>query len=186
MGLPGLRYLDLVGLRIRSHPFNLYERILKVAPTLTHLRLPMRMAGGLEGALGLGVIVAAPDQQGAEDGELAVAEEQATTTTADTSSNSNAFLELSVPTPYSPTGTHNQLLPTTLQRVYIQTPPASPSPLLSCCIDFSHDREVYTSKMDELRAIESRDERVVVLDWKMEGLRMGDIVKGWDRERGEG
>jgi len=81
----------------------------------------MRMAGGLEGALWLRVRVAAPDQDGAEDSELAIAEEQATTTTADISSNSNAFLELNVPMPYSPTGAHNQLLPATLQRVCIQT-----------------------------------------------------------------
>jgi hypothetical protein len=56
--LPGLRYLDFADLRIRSHPFDIYERISKVALALTHLRLPMRMAGGLEGALGFGVGVA--------------------------------------------------------------------------------------------------------------------------------
>jgi hypothetical protein len=53
--LPRLKYLDLAGLRIRSHPFDIYERISKIAPVLTHLRLPMRMAGGLEGALGPGL-----------------------------------------------------------------------------------------------------------------------------------
>jgi hypothetical protein len=39
-------------------------------------------------------------------------------------------------------------------------------------------------KMDELKAVESRDGRVVVLDCTMEDLRMDDIVTGWDRERG--
>ena len=40
------------------------------------------------------------------------------------------------------------------------------------------------SKMDELKAVESRDERVVVLDWRMEDVRMEDVVRGWDREWG--
>lgn len=52
--LPSLRYLDLAGLRkrIRVHPFNLYESITELAPCLTHLRLPLEMANGLEHALG--------------------------------------------------------------------------------------------------------------------------------------
>ena len=40
------------------------------------------------------------------------------------------------------------------------------------------------SKIDKLKGVESRDERVVVLDCTMEDLRMEDIVGGWDRERG--
>jgi hypothetical protein len=83
--LSQLRYLDLAGLRIRLHPFDLYKRISKFAPALTHLRLPMRMAGGLERALGLGVGVA-PDQ-GSEDDGVTLVEEQVTAT-ADTTSNS--------------------------------------------------------------------------------------------------
>jgi hypothetical protein len=39
-------------------------------------------------------------------------------------------------------------------------------------------------KVDELKEAESRDERVVVLDWRMEDLRMEDISGVWDRERG--
>jgi hypothetical protein len=98
--LPQLRYLDLAGLRIRLHPFDLYERISKLAPALIHLWLPMRMAGGLEGglALGLGVRVAS-DQEGVEDSELTGAEEQAAAT-ADTTSDPNAPIELGVPTPF--------------------------------------------------------------------------------------
>ena len=49
----GLRYLDLAPFRIRSHPFGVSERISKVAPALTRLRLLMWMAGGLRGALRL-------------------------------------------------------------------------------------------------------------------------------------
>ena len=96
----------LAGLKIRSHPFDIYERKSKVASALTHLSLPMRMAGGFEDALGLGGRVAG--DQGAEDGELA---------TADATSPSNASVEPSMPTPLSPTITSNQLLPATLQRV---------------------------------------------------------------------
>jgi hypothetical protein len=179
--LPGLRYLDLAGLRIRSHPLDIYERISKVAPSLTHLRLPMRMAGGLEGALGLGLGVGvgvAPDQ-GAEGGELAPAEEQATAS-ADTTTNPNTSTELGIPAPFPPTLTPNQLLPATLQRVYIQPPPA---PEQHCCND---DLGVYTTKMDEMSVIERRDDRVVLLDWKMVDWRMEHIVRVWDRERGEG
>ena len=81
MRLPGLRYLDLAGLGIRLRPFDLYERILKFAPALTHLRLPMRMAGGLESALGLGFGVrVAPDHEGVEDDKVAIADEQVTAT----------------------------------------------------------------------------------------------------------
>jgi hypothetical protein len=39
---------------------------------------------------------------------------------------------------------------------------------------------VYISKMDKLKAVECRDERVIVLDCTMEDLRMEDIVRGWD------
>jgi hypothetical protein len=162
--LPRLRYLDLAGLRIPLYPSHLYKQISKVAPALTHLRLPMRMARRLERALGLGAGVA-PDG-GAEDGGVA----------------------LGIPTHFqSPTITtpaqKPSLLPTaTLQRVYIQPPPA---PKLHWSNNnFSYEREVYMSKMDELKAVESRDERVVVLDCTMEDLRMEDTSGGWDRERG--
>jgi len=151
----------LAGLRIPLHPTHLYKQISKVAPSLTHLRLPMRMAGRLERARGLGTGVA-------PDGDGGVA--------------------LGIPTHFqSPTITtpapKPSLLPTaTLQRVYIQPPPA---PKLHWGNnDFLYDRELYMSKVDELKEVESRDERVVVLDCTMEDLRMEDISGGWDRERG--
>ena len=50
--LQRLKYLDLAALSTRSHPFDLYKWISNIAPALTHLRLPMRMAGGLGGTLG--------------------------------------------------------------------------------------------------------------------------------------
>ena len=99
--LPRLKYLDLAGLRIRLHSFDLYKKISMVAPALTHLRLPMRMAGRLEGALGLGVRVA-PDR-GAENAGVALAGEQVTAN-GDTTSNFNAPIELGVHTHFqSPT-----------------------------------------------------------------------------------
>ena len=118
--LPRLRYLDLAGLRIPLHPVPFIQ---KVAPSLTHLRLPMRMAGRLERALGLGAGVA-PDR-GAEDGGVA----------------------LGIPTHFqSPTITTPtqklSLLPTaTLQHVYIQ-PPLAPKPHWGNN-NFSYEREVY-------------------------------------------
>jgi hypothetical protein len=66
-----------------------------------------------------------------------------------------------------------------LQRVYIRPPPVAEQ---HCCND---NLGVYTTKMDEMSAIERRDDRVVVLDWKMVGWRMEDIVGRWDRKRGE-
>jgi hypothetical protein len=63
----------------------------------------MRMAGGLEGALGLGLGVGvgvAPDQD-AEGGELAPAEEQATVT-ADATSNPNHLPSSVYPRPFRP------------------------------------------------------------------------------------
>jgi hypothetical protein len=145
---------------------------------LIHLQLPMRMAGGLEGALGLGLVVGVvPDQEGTEDGELAVVAEQATAA-ADTTSNPNASIK-----PNAPNQKTSHLPTATLQRVYSQPPPA-PTP--HCDNNFEHEREreVYTSTMDELRAIESGDERVVMLDWRMGKWRMEDIVRDWNRERG--
>ena len=38
--------------------------------------------------------------------------------------------------------------------------------------------------MNEIKAIESRDERVVVLDWRMENQRMEDIIRWCEWERG--
>jgi hypothetical protein len=63
----------------------------------------MRMAGGLEGALGLrlGVGVGVAPDRGAEGGELAPAEEQAIVT-ADATSNPNASTELSISRPFRP------------------------------------------------------------------------------------
>ena len=178
---PRLRYLDLAGLRIRLHPIDLYKRISKFAPALTHLRLPMPMAEELECALGLGVGVT-PDR-GTDDDGVAL-EGEPLTATSHTTSNSDALIRLGIPTHFqSPTRTTRSqkpsLLPTaTLQRVYIQIPPA---PKLRG--PFSYEIEVYILKMDELKAIENRDERVVVLDCTMEDARMEDIVRGWDRER---
>lgn len=144
--LPGLRFLDLTGLSIRSHPLDLYKRISKVAPALTHLRLPTWMAGPLEGALGLGLVVASD---------------------------------------YETTNQKPSLLPRTLQRVYIQPP----HPLTFFCGNTTKEEkeralESHTSTMDGLRALESRDERVIMLDCGMEDWKMEDIVRGWDRERG--
>jgi hypothetical protein len=133
---------------------------------------------GALGGLGLGVGVGVtPDQEDIEDGKLVLAEEQATAT-ADTTSNSNASIKLSTATPFSPTGP-NKLLPATLQRVYIQHTLTRPRP---CCYSVSHHEEISKSAMDELRAIEGRDERVVVLDWRKGGWRIEDIVRGWDEQ----
>ena len=162
--LPRLRYLDLARPKIRLHLSHLYKQISKVTPSLTHLLLPMRVAGGLERALGLGAGVAADG--GVEDGGVALG--------ITTHSQSPTITTLTQ---------KPSLLPiATLQRVYIQLPPA---PKLHWGNnDFSYEREVYTSKVEELKAVESQDERVVVMDWRMEDLRMEDIVGGWDRERG--
>jgi hypothetical protein len=132
------------------------------------------------GGLGLGVRVGVgvtPDLEGIEDDKLTLVEEQATAT-ADTTSNSNASIKLSTATPFYPTGP-NRLLPATLQHVYIQHPLARPRP---CCYSVSHHPEISKSAMDELRAIEGRDERVVVLDWRKGGWRIEDIVRGWDEQ----
>jgi hypothetical protein len=180
--LPQLRYLDLVGLRIRLHLFDLYKQISKFVPVLMHLRLPMPMAGGLEHTLGFGVGVSL--DQGTEYGGVVLAEEQVTTT-MDTTSNSNApTIPTHFQSPAITTPTQKpSLLPTaTLQHIYIQPPPA---PKLHWGNNnFSYKREVYMLKVDELKAVESREERVVVLDCMMEDLRMEDIIRGWDRERG--
>ena len=159
--LPRLRYLDLAGLRIPLHSSHLYKQISKVAPSLMHLRLPMRMAGRLGKALGLETGVA-------PDGDGGVA--------------------LGIPTHFqSPTITtpaqKPSLLPiATLQRVYIQPQPAPKQRYGND--DFPFEKEAYMLKMDELKEVESRDERVVVLDCTMADLRMEDIAGGWDRERG--
>ena len=156
--LPRLKYLDLAGLGIPLHSSHLYKQISKVAPSLTHLRLPMRMAGGLERALGLGTRVA-PDG-GAEDGGVALG------------------IPTHIQSPTTPTRKPSLIPTATLQRIYIQPRPAPKRRRGND--DFSFEREAYMWKMDELKAIESRDERVVVLDCTMEDLRMEDIVRGWD------
>lgn len=51
--LLSLKYLDLVGFQIEvTHSYKFYEAITIMAPSLTHLRLPIRMADNLENALG--------------------------------------------------------------------------------------------------------------------------------------
>ena len=184
--LPGLRYLDLAGLGIHWHTFGLFKHISKVAPALTHLRLPVEMAGGLESALGLGAGIGVTlDQEGADGDGLAVAEERVAEG-ADIAANPNASIELgiSTPTAISPNQTTSLLPTATLQRVYIQ--PLSRHFGHWCANGISHKIEAYLSAMDELKAIESRDERVVVLDCKMEDWRMEDIInireRDWERD----
>jgi hypothetical protein len=143
--LPQLRYLDLEGFRIRSHPFDLYEWIGRVAPGLMFLRLPMRMANGLAAALGRGL-----------SGCERTAEDQTHGDGVNPPANSDR------------SNTHSILLPASIRRVYIQlSPPPSP-----CCVAFPFEQErgVYLSAVQELRALERRDERVVVvalnIDWE--------------------
>jgi hypothetical protein len=143
--LPQLRYLDLEGFRIRSHPFDLYEWIGRVAPGLMFLRLPMRMANGLAAALGRGL-----------SGGERTAEDQTHGDGVNPPANSDR------------SNTHSILLPASIRRVYIQlSPPPSP-----CCVTFPFEQErgAYLSAVEELRALERRDERVVVValnvDWE--------------------
>jgi hypothetical protein len=141
--LPQLRYLDLEGFRIRSHPFDLYEWIGRVAPGLMFLKLPMRMVNGLAAALGHGL---SGDERTAEDQTHGVKPHA-------NSDRSN---------------TGPILLPPSLRRVYIQlSPPPTP-----CCVTFPFEQErgVYMTAVEELRALERMDERVVAVafdvDWE--------------------
>ena len=156
--LPRVRYMDLAGFGIWFNPFDLYERIAKVAPSLTHLRLPMKMMSGLESALGPGLGLR-------QKGDVAAAKAPA---------------ELDAPiSPPRPTAT---LLPVTLQRVYIQLsqPPGA------CCPSFEQEQEAYKSTVTEIRALEMKDDRVVVLDCGVcKGWGIEDVVR-WDLGRGEG
>ncbi|KIM80549.1 hypothetical protein PILCRDRAFT_9377, partial [Piloderma croceum F 1598] len=143
--LPQLRYLDLEGFRIRSHPFDLYEWIGRVAPGLMFLRLPMRMVNGLAAALGRGL-----------SGGEQTAEYQVHGDSVKPRANSDR------------SNTHPILLPPSLRRVYIQLSP----PPTACCVTFPLEQEqgAYLSAVEELRALERRDERVVVVafdfDWE--------------------
>ena len=71
----------------------------------------------------------------------------------------------------------------TLQRIYIHSCP----PQYFCSNTTEQQRaqaqEEYTSTMDNLRAVEHRGGRVVLLHKRMQDWRMEDIVE-WDREEG--
>lgn len=144
----GLRYLDLACLGIPSEPFDLYEWISKVAPALTHLRLPTWIAVSLTNARWLGF--AGP----------------AHTSIASAS-----------------TTQKSSFISKTLQRIYIHSCP----PQYFCSNTTEQERaqaqEEYTSTMDNLRAMEHRGGRVVLLHKRMQDWRMEDIVE-WDREEG--
>jgi hypothetical protein len=111
--LGGLKYLDLVGFRVQLEPGEMYGWVRRVAPGLRYLRLPMRMAGGLQSALSI------------------------TLTGAEAETQSNPVPDLR--------------LPPTLQKIYIQL---HHHPSAHCAI----------CPVEEFRELESRDERVVVLD----------------------
>jgi hypothetical protein len=160
---PRLRYLDLAGFRVPSHPSNLYERIARLAPVLTYLRLPMRMVGDLEGALGLGP-------------GLSSTEEEDVNASADSDSDADTIVHTSSP-PKANT------LPLTLQRVYIQlSPPIEHS---CCCGSWRHhvqEQRRHSLTVKQFGELERRDGRVVVLDVEDAVVGFEEIVR---RERDE-
>jgi hypothetical protein len=155
--LPQLKYLDLEGFRIRSHPFDLYEWISRVAPGLMYLRLPMRMVGGLGVALGLTFNGDERTEENHDHSDPTIAHAESPSTSIQPNANSALALPDS----------RAILLPATLHRIYIQlSPPPSP-----CCVSFPFEQErgAYLSAVEELRKLESRDERVVVVDFHVDG-----------------
>lgn len=100
-----LRHLDLAGLRVPSHPPDLYEQI---ATRLTHLMLLMSLVSGSEVALELG-----PGLSSEED------EEQVSNIVhADSGSDTDMIVDAG-----SSIKGRAKTLPLTIQRLYIQLSP---------------------------------------------------------------
>jgi hypothetical protein len=168
---PSLKYLDLAEFRIPSQPPNLYGRIAKLAPALTHLRLPMNMASGLEEALGeypgfSSMERVSDSVEGARD----VSDNVGTESISD----AETIVRVASPAPVP-----ENKLPMTLQRVYVQLCP--PLGHACCCGSWRHhtqEQRRYLLSMEQLRELERRDERVILL---VDDVVIQDIVEE-DRE----
>jgi hypothetical protein len=169
--LPRLRHLDLAGFRVPSHPLDLYERIARLSPTLTHLRLPMSLASGLEAALELG-----PGPSSEED-------EEHVSDTVHTDSGSDADTVVDAG---SSIKEHPRTLPLTIQRVYIQLSP--PAGHFCRCGSWRHHAQElgrYSLEVERFRELEKRDGRVVVLGVENAKTDFEEIVsRGWDEVGG--
>jgi hypothetical protein len=170
--LPSLRYLDLAGFKNLLDPLDLYWRIARFTPNLTHLRLPMRMVDGLwsselERALGLSLGL---DEESHQSHGISAS-------TADTDASSDISTGAVLPT-MSTAETLVDRLPRSLRRVYIQL---SHPPDPACCMPFEPleaQYESYTFAVQECKALEKRDRRVVVLDYGVgDGETFEDIAE---------